>query len=235
MAVKKVDVPGIGAVKLYKRKGSRAIRLSVNSAGEVRVSLPYWLPYDAGTKFALSKAGWIQSQLQERAATLLEHNQPIGKSHHLYFVGNDRAERVTTRVNGSEIRVTHPGYLATSDAGLQKAAERAAIRALRNQAEQLLPQRLRALAGARGFTYKSVYVKQLTGRWGSCDTDQNIVLNLFLVQLPWHLIDYVLLHELTHTRALHHGPDFWQEFERHLPHARALRREIKQYRPTVGT
>ena len=235
MAVKKVDVPGVGAVKLYKRKGSRSIRLSVSSAGEVRVSLPYWLSYDAGAKFALSKVGWIQSQLQERNTTLLKHGQPIGKSHHLYFVSDDQAMRVTTRIDGSEIRVTHPERLEASDSGLQKAAERAAVRALRNQAERLLPQRLRALADARGFTYKSVCVKQLTGRWGSCDTDRNIVLSLFLVQLPWHLIDYVLLHELTHTKALHHGPDFWQEFERHLPHAKQLRREIKQYRPAVGT
>lgn len=235
MAVKKIDVPGIGAVKLYKLKRSRSIRLSISSAGEVRVSLPYWLPYDAGTKFALSKVSWIQSQLQERPATLLTHGQLVGKSHHLYFVSDDQARRVTTRVDGSEIRVTHPAYVGVGVPDVQKAAERAAIRALRDQAERLLPQRLRVLADTRGFTYKSVYVKQLTGRWGSCDADQNIVLSLFLAQLPWHLIDYVLLHELTHTKALHHGPDFWLEFERHLPHAKQLRREIKQYRPAVST
>jgi hypothetical protein len=235
MAVKKVDVPPIGAVKLYKRKGTRSIRLSVSAAGEVRVSLPYWLPYDAGAKFARAKADWIQAQLQERTVTLLKHGQPIGKSHHLYFISDKQAARVSTRVGGSEIRITHPEYLDMGDSGVQKAAERAAVRALRNQAERLLPQRLRALAEMHDFTYKSVGVKQLTGRWGSCDTDKNIVLNLFLMQLPWHLIDYVLLHELTHTKALHHGPDFWQEFEKHLPHARALRREIKQYRPAVGT
>lgn len=233
MAVKKVDVPGVGAVKLYKRKGSRSIRLSVSSAGEVRVSLPYWLPYDAGAKFALSKANWIQSQLQERTTTLLKHGQPIGKSHHLYFVSDEQATRISTRVDGSDIRVTHPAHLDPGDPVVQKAAERAAVRALRNQAERLLPQRLRTLAETHEFTYKSVGVKQLTGRWGSCDTDKNVVLNLFLMQLPWHLIDYVLLHELTHTKALHHGPDFWQEFERHLPHAKRLRREIKQYRPAV--
>jgi len=234
MAVKKVELAEIGAVTLYKRKGARAIRLSVNAAGEVRVSLPYWLPYDAGAKFALAKAGWIRAQLQTRSVSLLTHGQPIGKSNHLYFASSPDAARITTRVGASEVRVTYPQHLSASDRSVQKAAQTAAIRALRNQAERLLPQRLRALAAARGFTYKSVYVKQLTGRWGSCDTDKNIVLNLFLMQLPWHLIDYVLLHELTHTRVLHHGPDFWTEFERHLPHAKQLRREIRRYRPAVN-
>jgi predicted metal-dependent hydrolase len=235
MAVKKIDVPGIGTVKLFKRKGSRSIRLSVSLAGEVRVSLPYWLPYDAGARFASSKVDWIQAQLQERTTTILIHGQPVGKSHRFYFYSSPEAARVSTRLSGSQIRITHPDYLTSEDASVQKAAERAAVRALRAQAERLLPQRLRTLADMHGFTYKSIAIKQLSGRWGSCDTERNIVLNLFLIQLPWHLIDYVILHELVHTRALNHGPDFWDEFERHLPHAKQLRREIKQHRPVVGT
>src|SRR5207245_10741873 len=116
----------------------------------------------------------------------------------------------------------------------QKAAKAACVRALRVQAERLLAQRLRALADLYQFEYRSASIKQLKSRWGSCDADAAIVLNLFLIQLPWHLIDYVLLHELAHTKALHHGPDFWQELERCLPHAKQLRREIKQYNPAVA-
>ena len=235
MAVKKIEVPGIGTVKLYKRKGSRAIRLSVSLAGEVRVSLPYWLPYDAGARFALSKVDWIQARLQERTNTTLVHGQAIGKSHHVAFIADPATTRVTARVQGPQIRITHPDYLDYDDPEVQTIAERAAIRALRLQAERLLPQRLQTLAGAHGFTYKSASVKRLTSRWGSCDNETNIILNLYLIQLPWELIDYVVLHELTHTRALNHGPDFWIEFERHLPNAKKLRREIKQFRPVVGT
>jgi len=234
MAVKQMDVPGVGTVKLYKRKGTRSIRLSVSLAGEVRVSLPYWLPYDAGARFALSKVSWIQAQLKDRNVTILTNGQPVGKSHRFYFYSSPEAAHVTTRLSGSEIRITHPDYLAADDASVQKAAERAAIRALRLQSERLLPQRLRSLAETNGYYYKSITIKQLSGRWGSCDTNSHIVLNLFLIQLPWRLIDYVILHELAHTRALNHGPDFWAEFEAHLPDAKQLRREMKQYRPVVG-
>lgn len=235
MAVKKIEVPGIGTVKLYKRKGSRSIRLSVSLAGEVRVSLPYWLPYDAGARFALSKVDWIQTQLKQRTVTILSDGQAIGKSHHLAFNSDATTTRVTARVHGPQIRITHPDYTDFDDTDVQVIAERAATRALRVQSERLLPQRLQQLAAAHGFTYKSASVKRLTSRWGSCDNETNIVLNLYLIQLPWPLIDYVVLHELTHTRALNHGPDFWEEFERHLPEAKKLRREIKKYRPVVGT
>jgi hypothetical protein len=107
------------------------------------------------------------------------------------------------------------------------------VRALRAQAEASLPGRLGELAGRYGFSFRSVAVKQLTGRWGSCDSKQNIVLNLYLMQLPWELIDYVLLHELTHTRIMKHGPEFWTARSDLLPDAKARRQVMKQYRPAV--
>jgi hypothetical protein len=89
------------------------------------------------------------------------------------------------------------------------------------------------LAQKHGFEYSSVSVKRLKGRWGSCDQHQNIVLNLYLMQLPWELIDYVLLHELTHTRILRHGPDFWAAMQRVLPNVKAIRKEMKQHQPVL--
>jgi len=53
------------------------------------------------------------------------------------------------------------------------------------------------------------------------------------MQLPWELIDYVILHELTHTEYMHHGPDFWQALEKVRPQAKQFRREIRKFRPTI--
>jgi predicted metal-dependent hydrolase len=109
----------------------------------------------------------------------------------------------------------------------------ASIRALRKQATSLLLARLKQIAAEKGLSYRSSAIKQLKSRWGSCDQHANITLNLYLVQLPWHLIDYVILHELAHTQVLHHGPDFWDVLERLQPNARSLRRAMKEYRPTL--
>lgn len=234
MATKEVNLPEIGKVKLYKRRDSRSIRLSVTTLGEIRVSLPYWLPYEAGAKFALAKRQWIVRQLQQRSPVFLMNGQSIGKSHHLYFVSSADVNRIATRLDGTTIRVNYPVRLGINDPSVQRAAELACIRALRAQASALLPQRLQTLAETHQIYYRSARIKRLKGRWGSCDTDKNIVLNLFLMKLPWHLIDYVLVHELTHTKVLHHGDDFWQEFERLLPGAKLLRREIRQFHPVVA-
>ncbi len=104
---------------------------------------------------------------------------------------------------------------------------------MRAQAEQLLPQRLEALASEHGFEYKDVAIKQLKSRWGSCDQQKHIVFNLFLMQLPWELIDYVILHELTHTRHLHHGPKFWGDMESILPRLKVYRRAMRSHQPVL--
>src|SRR5258708_7330745 len=132
MAVKEVELPEIGTLKLYKRKDLRSIKLSVTATGQVRVSLPYWLPFDAGTKFALTKRDWIRAQLQDHSS-LLVHGQAIGKSHHLYFASSPSNERVSTRIETSLIKVSYPLSWQASNPEVQKAAISACIRALRSQ------------------------------------------------------------------------------------------------------
>jgi predicted metal-dependent hydrolase len=233
MATKTVSIPDIGEVTLYKKRGNRSLRLSISHSGQVRVSLPYWLPYAAAEQFARSKAEWINANRHKTEAIALEHGHAIGKAHRLYFEAGPESLKLSTRIEGNAIRICFPRSQDVADEAVQQAANRASVRALRKEAQALLPPRLRALAGQYGFSYKSVGVKPLKSRWGSCTSAQDITLNIFLMQLPWHLIDYVLVHELTHTRIMQHGAPFWAEMERHLPSAKSLRKQIAAYQPVL--
>lgn len=209
------------------------MRLSVAANGEVRLSIPPWLPYDAGLKFAESRASWIQAQQTARPNLKLKPGQAIGKAHHLLLIPHQALSKPVAKIKANQILVNYPEAMDLEDELVQKAAHKACLRALRVQSEQLLPHRLRNLAAVHGFDYKSVKIKQLKSRWGSCDHQQNIVLNLFLMQLPWDCIDYVLLHELVHTKVLKHGPAFWTELERVLPTAKSLRKIIRSHQPAL--
>jgi len=234
LSTKVIDIPEIGPVTLYKRRGNRSLRLSVSPDGEIRVSLPTWVPYMAGEQFARSKAEWIVAHRHQSKGVSLQHDQAIGKAHRLQFVPLSHGKKVTTRLQQNQIQVFHPATMEATNLHVQKAAQAACIRALRKEAEALLPQRLQALAQQTGFTYNNVGVKQLRSRWGSCSHQKDITLNLFLMQLPWRLIDYVLLHELTHTKVMRHGPPFWEEMERHAPRARQLRKEMAAHSPALN-
>lgn len=233
MPAKIIDVPDVGQLKLYKRRGATAIRLSVAANGDIKVTLPYWTTYGMATRFAASKRDWIAEQLHHRKQPPLRHRQAIGKSHVLYFVPDLSVRTPSGRINRQIVRISHPPQLEPEHHTVQSVAQKACLRALRQQAEALLPPRLAELAEEHGFTYRSINVKQLTGRWGSCDSQGNIIFNLYLMQLPWTLIDYVILHELTHTRILRHGPDFWHAMAEVLPDVKVRRVAIRHHQPVL--
>lgn len=231
MPAKQFKIEKVGTIHVSKRKGAKSLRLSIDAAGKVRVTVPFWASYADGVQFAHSRSSWIKENLPEQTG-LLSHGQHIGKAHRLIFEKGE-VEQVRTRLAGSEIRIIRPTGMTITHPEIQNAAARASVRALRIEAEKLLPVRLKQLALKYGFEYGDVTVKQLKGRWGSCDTNSNITLNLFLMQIPWQLIDYVLIHELTHTKHLNHSSDFWDEFLRHEPRAKIYRKHIRIYKPIL--
>lgn len=230
MASKQIQLDDLTII-IRKRRTSRHLRLTVNSAGQISVSIPMWAPYKMGIEFAESRREWLKEQVKPRS--LLTPNQAVGKAHHLEFIAVGGVAAPRSHVMATTVTVHYPNALDWQHPLVQQHAEKASIRALRKQAEELLPKRLAELAEKHGFTYNKVNIKQMKSRWGSCDSEQNIVLNLFLMQLPWVLIDYVLLHELTHTKIMRHGPDFWSEMGKVLPDVRSRRKSIKEFHPLV--
>lgn len=97
------------------------------------------------------------------------------------------------------------------------------------RAKEVILSRLRELAAAHGFSFSSVRFASQRTVWGSCAGKERLSLNLRLARLPRELMDYVLLHELTHTRVADHSTLFWQEIHKYVPDARRLDRELNEY------
>jgi len=99
----------------------------------------------------------------------------------------------------------------------------------RAEARRILTSRLKQLAEKYGFTYHRVSLRNQHTRWGSCSRKNNISLNLKLAVLPDELIDYVILHELVHTRVYDHSKKFWFELDRYIGSGKALAKKLKKY------
>ena len=232
MPAKIYEIDDIGFVSVIKRRGSKSIRLGFDSKGEVRVSIPTWVPYQTGIHFAAERADWILKH-RPQPTRLFRAGDRIGKAHHMTLVPDAVVKTTQVRLKGSEIIVKYPGTLDFDDPSVQTAAERGAKKALWGEAERLLPQRLHQLADQHGFRFHSVSVKQLRTKWGSCNQNHEITLNYYLMQLPWRLADYVLVHELVHTEHLNHSDAFWERFETAMPGAKKIKQELKPYKTSV--
>jgi predicted metal-dependent hydrolase len=99
----------------------------------------------------------------------------------------------------------------------------------RAAARKLLVKRLRVLAKQHGFVCNRITIRNQKTRWGSCSCKNDISLNMKLVRLPEDLMDYVILHELVHTRIKDHSPLFWAEMDKLVGDGRQMRRRLKSY------
>ncbi|MCL1937814.1 MAG: M48 family metallopeptidase [Candidatus Azobacteroides sp.] len=102
---------------------------------------------------------------------------------------------------------------------------------LRQKAEAFLPGELERISKTYGLTYKKLKIRKSKTRWGSCSSKQSISLSFYLVLLPRHLIEYVLLHELCHTIEMNHSSAFWSLLDRYTDgRSKQLKRELSNYR-----
>lgn len=101
---------------------------------------------------------------------------------------------------------------------------------LKKEAKRLLPSRLAQLAQHYNFKFASVKIQSAKTQWGSCSGAKDINLSMYLMLLPSHLIDYVLLHELCHTIEMNHSEHFWALMNKVTNNkSKQLRAELKKY------
>ena len=201
-----VEYRGIGAVRYVKNSRAKNISIRINVSGEVRVTVPRYVSRRRAELFLFSKKDWVLGKLAE--ITLENRGSGIPGAGE------------TILVRHKPVRIE----LKRSDSG----PEDALWRMLLVEARNYLPGRVQSLASLYGFTYSGIRIRKMRSRWGSCNHKRGINLNSWLMMLPDHLSDYVILHELVHTVHPHHGPDFWNALDEVTGgNSKKLRKELR--------
>ena len=68
-----------------------------------------------------------------------------------------------------------------------------------------------------GVKYSNISIRNTNSRWGSCNSDKRIMFSLKLVQCPFDVVEYVVVHELCHILEMNHSRRFWDLVQKQLP------------------
>jgi predicted metal-dependent hydrolase len=234
MADKIINLDGV-EVTFFKSNKAKNINISIKPNRGVRVSVPRFVSFKNAERFAYQKIGWMKKHLSKIQS--LENNTTIfdldtkfsTKKHQLLIVKKDLSICKTIIKDGL-VKVLVPISVQVSSTDSQAYIRQAIEHAWRKEAKELLPTRTAELAQIYGFNYAKVAIRNSKTRWGSCSYNNNINLSLHLMMLPDHLIDYVILHELAHTKEKNHGIHFWKLLDEVSGNARSFDKEVKQYR-----
>ncbi|MBH1979930.1 M48 family metallopeptidase [Candidatus Saccharibacteria bacterium] len=220
-----------GEITIRKSHRARHVKISVAPDGRLRASMPAFASTRGLKRLLSDSRDEIRQMLAQQAPSVrYEHGMQIGKSHSLLVV-----EGATLGVARQELKlvVTLPPTMQLHDNAVQDLLREHIRAALRREAKHYLPRRLEILARQLDCQYERVRFSHASSRWGSCSTRGTISLNIALMQLPFELIDYVLIHELCHTKQMNHSQKFWELVAMKDPEYISHRRSIKKYSPTI--
>ena len=206
------------------------MRASLAPNGTLRVSVPTYMPLFMVRRMLTSMRPQIRELLSKRPALVLSDGMTIGKSHSLVV---KPAQTRSVRLSGQQLILHLPATQVLADADVVADVRSHIQSILRREAKHHLPHRLRYVADTHGYDYSSVRFTHASSRWGSCNQKKAISLNIALMSLPFELIDYVLVHELAHTKHLDHSVRFWNEVERGDPDYKRHRKQLKAYDPGI--
>ena len=227
MSNKVVQFSRIGTVTFSRNRRSKNIKISVKPDKTVLVSFPFYVSGKEVVSFVQKNEDWIKQQ--QRKFELKKNRIEAGselktKLHTLLFFNGEKNNIVT---DGNRISVFVTDFSSEKN---QEYIENMLTQIYRYEAKKLLPVRINQLAVKHGFQYNNVTIRNNRRNWGSCSERNNISLNLQMMKLPVELIDYILLHELVHTKVKNHSPDFWKQLDQLTGgNARHLAKQVKQF------
>lgn len=221
-----------GEVVVRANSASSRIGLRVAPDGRLRASVPRYTPMIAVKTLLKTSRKEIRQLLNDHQEQhSYSENQPIGKSHTLVIQSVSGPAKV--ELAGTKIIASLSGDSQINDRAVQSEIRTLVLKVLRKEAKSYLPHRLKYLAQTHGFSYANVKITHASSRWGSCSSAGTISLNISLMQLPFELIDYVLVHELCHTKEMNHSQAFWDKVAEAEPNYKQLRTQLKKHTPNV--
>lgn len=225
-----MDTLQLGEIEIaVTRKNVKHIHLSVHPPeGRVTLVAPTQSRLEVLRAYAITRLSWIRKQQAAFHAQAREtpRQHVMRESHYLWgrrYLLDVQYVEARPRVSLNHARITlqvRPGSDAAKRAEVMHAWHKAQLHAV-------LPELIRHWEPRLGVKVQAYYLQRMKTRWGSCNHARgHIRLNTELVKKPRHLLEYVLVHEMTHLIEPSHDERFIALLDQHYPRWREARSEL---------
>lgn len=209
-----------------RNNGISYIQVKINRDGVI-VTAPKSVPHSTIKKFVLSKADQILKMLEQMAPVV--KNFVDGEV--FPYLGKDRVLRINEKqgARGLMVEMTPRRILVAGPRGMSTAQVKSALIAwYREEARVVFSNKVYSYARKMRLKPGRISVRDQKTKWGSCSSTGNLSFSWRLVMMPEDMIDYVVVHELSHIRHKNHGKDFWALVGSFLPDYKERKDWFKQ-------
>lgn len=232
----KVFLDHIGEVELRSSLRVRGISIRIDKEASVLLTFPLFCDAKEAIRFLVKKKDWVIEKKRKILSSkpqnfsLPDDRFRITKEHDLLIIYNQE-KGIKLYVREALISVFVNENLRNDVKSIKEVISAGVAHALKLEAKKYLIPEMMRLCEDKKIEIKSVKVGSSRTKWGSCKANNEIILSRYLVMLPLHLREYVMLHELAHVAVKNHSKLFWQHLDSLCNYKNAeLRKEMKLYR-----
>jgi len=198
--------------------------LSIDEEGLLIIKSPK-VPTSYINKLVISKAQWInqaRAKQQHKKAKLKDiwHNKELylwGERYTVEFYLNSHS---SYSIKNSHIVICYKDI---------DSIDYIIYDIYKDQAKEHIPPLVEKLAKQMELYPNRLSFRRTKRQWGSCSAKNNISLNTMLAKLPKDLVQYIIIHELSHIRYKNHQREFWSLVAKYEPRYKQLTQELKEY------
>ncbi|HEU4516462.1 MAG TPA: SprT family zinc-dependent metalloprotease [Steroidobacteraceae bacterium] len=206
-----------GAWRVRASERARRLAVRVLPGGLVEIVVPRGTRPRAVEQFVSRHRRWIERTVDlyrpagaDATGALPDtiHFPASGRTYGVTYVGGIGAPRLSVAAGALSVA----GALDRT-ALVRRALQRFTMR----EAHAALAPWLAELSAATSLGYSRMQIRRQRTRWGSCSPTGTISLNACLMFQPPPVVNYLLIHELAHTRHFNHSRRYWRLVERFEP------------------
>jgi predicted metal-dependent hydrolase len=197
------------------RSKRRTISIIINKDAKITVRAPLKASVNDINLFVLEKRDWInrkKTEILEKKKKIKEKFFVTGEK--FYYLGKAYPLKL---ISGFDFAFNFDGEVFSMDSKYRSSAKRLFSVWYKSQAEIFLPIRINEISLRTGLNFNQIKINGANKRWGSCNSKKVINLTWRLILLPEFIIDYIIIHELSHTKHLNHSDRFWDLVLQHCP------------------
>lgn len=204
-------------VKRIVRSHRRTVALIIAPDATLTIRAPWRVPLKFIEEFVAEKSSWIAKKIGEVSRRPQARSKEFVEGESFLFLGQ-----------AYPLKFTAAGAISLTDSLLLPRTFQVAARArlaswYRREARRLITQRVRLYSLALGDHPRSVRLTSPRHRWGSCGPNSTLNFNWRLIMAPLPVLDYVVVHEISHLQIKNHSRRFWNRVAKSYPNWREAR------------
>ena len=210
---------------LVIRTNRRSLSISISKTGQLVVKAPRKLSMEYILDFIKEKEKWINKKKKEITDNISNNKKIIEYNSFLIF---GKAYKKVAQAGLKEIEVTNNQMVFPLGKDINETFKYAQNFYI-GLSKDILKSRVEYFADLMQLNYNKVVIMDNKRRWGACTSNATLKFNYRLCMLPHKVIDYIIIHELSHLLEFNHSPRFYKVVESIMPDYKKYRNQLKTY------